>query len=81
MKQKYIQPVTEATEHAPQVPDEVSADTSEITEAINIILGADAQEAGKRKARSKPQSLAQRALVFRKRLERIESEMEGNDES
>lgn len=80
MEQQYRQTVGEATEHAPDVPEETSADASEVKEALDIILGEETQTAGKRKARTRPRSLTERALVFRKRLERIESEMEAGDE-
>ena len=79
MKEEYRQAVGVDTEHAPEVPEETSADVSEIAEALEIILGAEAP-AGRKKARARPHSLAERALVFRKRLERIESEMEADDE-
>ena len=82
MEKEYRQPVGKATEHAPDVPEETSADTSEITEVLNIILGDEVQETtSKKKARARPFSLTERAQIFRKRLEKIEAEMEAEDES
>lgn len=81
MEKEYKQPIGEVTERAPDVPEETSAGTSEIKEALEIILG-DVQpaQAGKRKARARPYSLTERAQIFRKRLDAIEAETEANDE-
>lgn len=81
MEKEYKQPIGETTEHAPDVPEETSADTSEIKEALNIILGEEAIKTTGKKARARPYSLTERALVFRKKLDLIEAEMEASDES
>lgn len=82
MEQEYKQPIGEATECAPDVPEETSADASEIREALDIILGTEVQApSGKKKARARPYSLTERAQIFRKRLEKIEAEMEVSDET
>ena len=80
MEQEYRQPIGDTTEHAPDVPEETSADTSEIKEALSIILGEETQTTGKKKARTRAYSLTERAQIFRKRLDAIEAEMEATDE-
>lgn len=75
MEQEYRQPIGEAMEKAPDVPQETTADTSEIKEALEIILG-DAQPANAgKKPKGKPVSLADRAKAFRQKLDQIETEV------
>lgn len=79
MEQEYRQPIGEATEKTPDVPEETTADASEIKEALEIILG-DAQPAGAgRKTKGKPASLADRAKAFRQKLDRMETEVTPNE--
>ena len=81
MKEKYRHPMGEATEHRPEIPEETTADTSEIKEALNIILGTETPAAKSGKARSKPYSLTERAQIFRKKLDAFEGRKEVDHES
>lgn len=76
MKEKYRHPMGTATEHSPDVPEETTADTSEIKEALNIILGTDVPAAKGKKSQSRPCSLTERAQAFRRKLDAIESRKE-----
>ncbi len=81
MKEKYRHPMGEATEHSPDVPEETTADTSEIKEALNIILGTEVPAAKDKKALARPYSLTERAQIFRKKLDAFEGRKEEDHES
>ena len=81
MKEKYRHPMGTATEHSPDVPEETTADTSEIKEALNIILGSEVPATKNKKTLSRPYSLTERAQIFRRKLDAIEGGKEEGHES
>ena len=75
MEQEYRQPIAEAMEKAPDVPEETTADASEIKEALEIILVDTQPASAGRKTKGKPASLADRAKAFRQKLDQMETEV------
>ena len=76
MKQEYKQPIGKTTECKPKVPKETTADTSELKETLEIILG----DASATTSSGRKRSLKTRAKAFRKQLDSMDFEKEVSKE-